>query len=91
MSCFLLRPHLLDVDQEVGEPALDGFQMAEPRVGDVEPLHQAGDAVFEVADRDIIAPRILNLLNLVGQRMDQRFQPRRHAVAVLRAFGERLA
>ena len=79
-----------DVDQKIGEAALDGFEMAEARVGGVQPLHQRDDLILEMTGRDIVAARLLDLLDLVGQRLDQRFQPRRHRAAVLRAFGQRI-
>ena len=31
--------HLLDMHEQIGEPALDGFKMAEPRIGRIKPLH----------------------------------------------------
>ena len=39
------------------EPALDRFQMAEAGIGSVQLLDQLDDAVFEMADRDIVAAR----------------------------------
>ena len=45
---------LIDMHEQIGEPALDGFEIAETSVGSVEPLHQLRDTVFEVrpAPRD---------------------------------------
>ena len=87
---FLVRAHVLDMHQQIGQAALDRFQVAEARVGGVQPLHQLDDAILEMADRDIVAARLLDLLDLVGQRLHQRFQPRRHVVAALRALGQRV-
>jgi hypothetical protein len=45
--------------QEVAQPALDRFEMREPRVGCIELLDQFDDAVFEMAECDIVAARAL--------------------------------
>ena len=88
-TAAFVGPHLLDVDQEIAEAAFDRFEMAEPRIRGVQPLHQRDDVIFEMADRAVTAG-LLNLLDLVGQRLDQSFEPRRHRGAVLRPFGERV-
>ena len=75
------------MDQEIGQPAFDRFEVAEARIGGVQPCDQRDDAVLEMAGRDIVAARLLDLLDLVGQQLHQRFQLRRHRGAALRAFG----
>ena len=67
-AAFLVRPHIFDVDQKIGDPAFDPFQMAEAGVGSIELFHQLDDAIFEVAEGIGVAARVLQLLDLVEQR-----------------------
>ena len=76
--------------QELGETALDSLKLAEARTGSVELLHQPGDAALEIADGRVVAARILQAFDLVGQALDDRFELRRHAAAVLHARLQRL-
>ena len=69
--------------QEVGEAAFHRFKLADARAGGVELLHQGGDTVLEIPEGNVIGARILQSLDLVGQSLDQRFELRRHAAAVL--------
>ncbi len=91
-ACARIRPHLFEVDQKVGDTALDPFQMAEPGVGGVELLHQLDKVILEMAEGLAAAVRRLKmqLLDLVRERLHQRFQPRRHRAAALRALGQRV-
>ena len=61
------RRRLVDMHEQIGKPALDGFEIAEPRVGGVEPFDQLGDAVFEVAERRVIGVRELYPFELFDQ------------------------
>ncbi len=88
---FFVCAQILDVDQQIGQSAFDRFKMAEARVGGVQPFNQFGDPVFEMSQRDIVAARLLKLLDLVGHRLQQRLQARRQSIAVMRAFGQRAA
>ena len=54
-AAILAGAHFLDVHQQIGEAALDRFEMAEAGIRRIEPLHQFDDVVFEMADRDIVA------------------------------------
>ena len=78
--------HLFEIDQQVGEAALDGFEMAEPGVGGVELLRQLGDAVLERAERKLIALAELHAVEPLAQRADRAFQLGRHGAA---AFHQR--
>ena len=60
--------------QQIGEPALDRFEIAEPRVGGVEPLDQLGDAVFECAERGVIGMGELHPFELLDQSGEQLLQ-----------------
>ena len=82
--------HILDMHQQVAQAPLDRLELAEPRFGSVQLLHQLDDAVLQMADRHVVAARGLQQLDLVGQRLHQRFQLRRHRAAVLRALGQRV-
>ena len=87
-SCAFARLDVLDMHQQIGEPAFNRLKMAEPGIRGVELLHQRSDAIFEVTDRGIVAARKLYLLDLVGERMHQRFKLRRDNGAALRPVGE---
>ncbi len=85
---------LLDLRQQVGEAAFDRFHLADARVGGIQPLDEHRDAVVKNMPLGHEAAGllgVLNLLDLVGQRLHQRFQPWRRGIAVLRLLGERLA
>ena len=45
-----IRPHVFEVDQQIGQAALDSFQMAEPGIGGVQLLHQLDDMILEMAE-----------------------------------------
>ena len=89
-DCLLARMSSMWTSRSA-RPRSMRLEMAEPRIGSVEPFDQLDDAIFEMVERDVVAARLLDLLDLVGQRLHQRFQPRRHRSAVLRALGERAA
>ncbi len=76
--------------QQIREPALDGFEIAELGVGGVEPLHQLGDAILEIAQRRVIRMRELNPFELFDQPGEQFFKLVRHRVAGLGRSAERL-
>ena len=61
---------VLEVDEQLGEPALDRLEVIEPRVGGVELLDQLGDTVLEMADGRLVAAGELDPLNLVNQSLD---------------------
>ena len=62
--------------QQIGEAALDRFEIAEPRVGGVEPFDQLGDAVFECAERGVIGVRELDPFEFFDQPGREAFQAR---------------
>ena len=62
--------------------------MAEAGIGGIQPLDQRNDVIFEMANCEVAAARLLDHFDLVGQRLHQRFQHGWHRGAALRAFGE---
>ena len=72
---------LVDMHQEIGEPALDGFEIAEPRIGSVEPLDQLGDAVLKVAQSRVIGVGELHPFELLDQAGEKLLEFARHRVA----------
>ena len=72
---------LIDMHEQIGEPALDGFEIAEPCIGRVEPLDQLGDAVLESAQRCVIGVGELNPFELLDQPGKKLLQLARHRVA----------
>ena len=80
--------HLFEIHQQVGEPALDGIEMAEPRVGGIELFRQLGDAIFERAERELIALAELHAVEPLAQRADRAFQLRRHRAAAFHQRGD---
>ena len=64
------QPLMLEMDEQLGEAALDGFEMDETAVAGVELLDQLDDAVLEMADHRLVGPRELDLFELVGQSLD---------------------
>ena len=50
---------LLDVNQEISQSAFHAFEQSQTRVGRIEPLHQQGDAIFEMRQRGVIGLREL--------------------------------
>ena len=83
-----VRPHVFDVDQQIGHAALDPFEMAEPGIGSVQFLHQLDDAILEMAEGVAVAGRALKLLDLVVQRLHECFEPRCRRAAAWRALGQ---
>ena len=83
--CRTCAALVFNVHQEVGEAAFDRFKLADACAGGVKLLHQVGEAVLEITEGHVIGARILQALDLVGQTLDQRFELRRHAAAVLNA------
>ena len=88
---LLVGAQVLDMHEQVGQTALDGFQVSEPGVRSVQPLHELDDAILEMPERDRFAARLLHLLDLVGHRLHQRLKASGHAVIRLRALRERAA
>ena len=80
--------HLLEIDQQVGKPALDGFQMAEPGVGGVELLRKFGDAVLERAERKLIALAELHTVEPLAQSANRAFQLGRHRASAFHQRGD---
>ena len=76
------------MDQQISQAALDSFQMAEPRIGRVQLRHQLDDTILEMAERVAAAAALLNLLDLVGEQLHQRFQPRQYRGSALGALCE---
>ena len=74
------------MDQHVGHAALDRIEIAEPGVAGVEPLDQLDDAVFEAAQRELIALAQLHAVEPLAERMHRRFEIGRHGAA---AFHQR--
>ena len=60
-----------EMNEQFGHAALDRSQMAEPRFRGVELFHQLDDAVFEAAERDVVAARELDTLELVVERVNE--------------------
>ncbi len=50
----LCGANVIEVNEQIGQAALDGFEMAKPRVGRVEPPHQLGNTILEVRERRVI-------------------------------------
>ncbi len=67
--------------EEIGQAALDGFEIAETRVGGVEPFDQLRDAVFEMAERRVIGVRELDPFELLDESGQQLLKLARHGVA----------
>ncbi len=59
--------NLLDMHQQVGDAALDRFEMAKPRVGGIEALHQRRDPVFQMRQCGVIGVRQLNPFEFFDQ------------------------
>ena len=72
---------LVDMHEQIGEPALDRFEIAEPCIGRVEPLDQLGDAVFESAERCVIGVGELNPFELFDQPGKKLLKFARHGVS----------
>ena len=81
---------VLEMDQQLGKPALDRLEMVETGVGGVELLDQHGDPVLEVAERHVIAAGELDPLDLVDQSRHHGFHLARHVMAVAVARFERI-
>ena len=81
---------MLDMDQQLGEPAFDRFQLIDPRVGGVKLLDQLGDAVLQMTEHGVIAARELHPLDVVGQCSDDRFELAWHVLAAVVAGRERI-
>ncbi len=73
---------VLEMDQELGQPALDRFEMVETGVGGVELLDQLGDPILEMAERRLVAAVELNALDLVDQAGDHGLELARDVLAV---------
>ena len=73
--------HLLEMHQQVGQPAFDRAELAEPGVGGVELLGQLGDAVFQRAERELVALAQLHAVEPLAQLADRAFELRRHGAA----------
>ena len=69
---------LLDVNQQIGEPALDPFKQPEPRIRNIEPLDQTGDAVLEMRERGVIGMGELHPFELLDQAGQKLLQLARH-------------
>jgi hypothetical protein len=74
------------MDQQFRNSALDGIEMAEPRVGGVELFGQLGDAVFKAFERELIALAELQSIEPLAERTDRPLQFRRHGAT---AFHQR--
>ena len=72
---------LLDMNQQVGEPTLDGIEMREAGIGGIEPLHQRGDAILEMAERGVVGVGELNPFELFDQAGDQPLELARNRMA----------
>ena len=70
--------HFLDLQEQVGEPALDHLGIAEARIRRRDFLRQLGDLGFDLAERGRIALAEIDARELLAQRPDQGFQPRGH-------------
>ena len=75
--------------EKVGKPALDRFEVAKPRVGRVEPLHQSGDAIFKMRKRRVVGVGKLDPVELFDQPAEQLFQIARHGLSSLARRGQR--
>ena len=75
------RPRLVDVNQEIGQAALDGLEIAETRVGGIEPFDQLRDAGFEMPKRGVIGMGELHPFKLLDESAQQLFELARHRVA----------
>ena len=65
---------LFDMHQEIGDAALDRFEMAEPRVGGIEALHQRRDAVFQMRQSGVIGVGQLHPFEFFDQPREQFFK-----------------
>ena len=81
-------PHFLEINQEIGQSAFDRFEMAEPRIRSVELLRQLGDAIFQRAERKLIALRQLHAVKPFAQLPDRAFQFGRHRATALHQGGD---
>ena len=80
------------MDQKLRHAALDRAELIEPRVGGVELGGEADDAVFERAERELLAAGKLVALHAVGEAVEQRFDARRQrraAAGIPELFRER--
>ena len=71
---FSVRPQFFDVHQEIGQAALYCVKLVKTRIRRVDPLHQLDDTIFEMVGGDVAGARFLQLLDLLRQRLDERFQ-----------------
>ena len=81
-------PHLLEMHQQVGQPAFDRAELIEPGVGGVELLGQLGDAVFQRAERELVALAQLHAVEPLAQLADRAFELRRHGAAAFHHGGD---
>ena len=65
---------LVDMHQQIGDPALDRCKIAEPCVGGVKPLDQLGDTVFQRAKRGVIGMGELHPFELFDQSGEKLLQ-----------------
>ena len=76
--------------QQVGDAALDRFEMTEPRVGGIEALHQRRDPVFQMRQRGVIGMRQLHPFELFDQPREQLLELVRHRGSRFGRSGQRI-
>lgn len=74
-----------DGHQELGHAAPDGAEMAEAGLGGIELFDQAGDALFERPDGELVGAAELQPFDLVVEGVDQFFEPGRYRTAAFQA------
>ena len=74
--------------QQVGQPAFDRAELIEAGVGGVELLGQPGDAVFQRAERELVALAQLRAVEPLAQLADRAFELRRHRAAAFHHGGD---
>ena len=72
---------IFDMDKEVGNAALNRFEMNETGIGRIEALHQRRDAIFEMRKRCMIGVGQLDPFQFFDQPGEQFLQFARHRLA----------
>ena len=82
---LLVCPDFPDVDQQIGQPALDSIKVVEPGIRRLQTLDKFGDAAFEMIKCSPVSTR-LKLFDLGGQGLEQRFYMPYCGIAAVCAF-----